>query len=302
MCPAAGVAWRTCRRGGATRAGLGEVRHLVAGLPARLHLRRGHRRAGGGSRAGERGGGGGAGHAPARAADHLAGLRREPGRLGGRARAGLRLADARVRHHRPLPDRPPARRRGGLRRPGRGRPRARAAGPARRGLQPCGPGVPGLPAGAGAGPGRTGGLVVPADLAGGLAAGRGAGVRHVRGARGPGRAQPRRAGRGRVRGRGDEPLAGRGCGRLAAGRGLRRARGLLGAGGAPGPGRASRGVPGRRGDPRRLPGVRGRIRPGLGHPVRAVESHLERAERPQPVRAGPRPGPGTTGSWRRSRR
>ena len=46
-----------------------------------------------------------------------------------------------------------------------------------------------------------------------------------------------------------------------------------------------------RGDPRRLPGVRDRLGPGLGHPVRAVEGHLERAERPQPVRAGPRPGP-----------
>ena len=100
------------------------------------------------------------------------------------------------------------------------------------------------------GPDCAGGLVVPADLAGGLAAGHGAGVRHVRGTRSPGGAQPRRAGRRRLRSQGDESLAGRGRGRLAAGRGVRRAHRLLGPGGAPGPGRASRGVPGRRGDPR----------------------------------------------------
>ena len=40
------------------------------------------------------------------------------------------------------------------------------------------------------GPGRAGSLVVPADLAAGLGAGSGAGVRHVRGTRGPGGAQP----------------------------------------------------------------------------------------------------------------
>ena len=150
----------------------------------------------------------------------------------------LRLADARLRHDRPLPDRPAARGRAGLRRAGRGRARPRAAGAARRGLQPRGPRLPGLPPGAGAGPGRAGSLVVPAGLAAGLGAGSGAGVRHVRGTPGPGGAQPRRAGRGQLRRRGHEPLAGRGRRWLAAGRRLRRAPVVLGPGGARGPGAA----------------------------------------------------------------
>ncbi len=106
----------------------------------------------------------------------------------------------------------------------------------------------------------------------------------------PGRAQPRRARGGEVRDGCDVPLAAGGRGRLAAGRRLRRAGDVLGLGAAAGPGPASGCVPDGRSHPRRLRTVRWRLRPGLGHPVRAVEGHLELAQRPQPLRAGLGPG------------
>ena len=107
-------------------------------------------------------------------------------------------------------------------------------------------------------------------------------------------------GGGRLRRRGDDPLAGPRRRRLAAGRGVRGADGVLG---------------------QVLPRVRGRhpdaclvgevihgdyaafvpdVAARLGHPVRAVEGDLELPERRATSTSWPARWTGTTGSWRRS--
>ncbi len=79
------------------RSGLGRARHLVADLSARLRRRSpgrpaSHRR-----------------RAPAPPGRRLARLRRRTRRLRAGARTGVRVTHPRLRHHRPLPHRPPAR-------------------------------------------------------------------------------------------------------------------------------------------------------------------------------------------------
>ena len=114
--------------------------------------------------------------------------------------------------------------------------------------------------------------------------------RHVRGPRRSDHTEPRQPGGRRLRRRRHVALAAPRRRRLATGRGIRRARPVLGAGPAPGP----PGVPGRlvrrRGHPRRLRGHRlgGDVR--LGHPVRTVEGDLEQPERRQLPRTRPRAG------------
>ena len=98
---------------------------------------------------------GDAGPAPAAAAGGLAGLRRRAGLQRARARPGLRLRDPRLRHRRPLPRSiPGSATTTTSTRLVDGRPRPRAAGAARRRVQPRRPGVPGVPRGARAGAGR----------------------------------------------------------------------------------------------------------------------------------------------------
>ena len=173
------------------------------------------------------------------------------------ARPGSRWArssrpDPRLRHRRPLPHRPPARRRRRLRRAGRGGPRARAAGAARRRVQPRRPRVPGVPAGAGAGPVGADRVLVPAALAARDGARRRAAYDATSRAMTAWSRWTTTARRGRPRRRGDDPLARPRRRRLAARRGLRRAAGVLGAGAAAGARAPTRRVDRRRGHPRRL--------------------------------------------------
>ena len=67
--------------------------------------------------------------------------------------------------------------------------------------------------------------------------------------------------------------------------------GVLARGAAAGARAASRRVGRRRGAARRLRRLRRGVGHRLGDPVRALEGGLELAQRPQPLRAGPRPGP-----------
>ncbi len=252
---------------------MGRTRHLLARVPPGLH------RCGEGGTAGR-----GAGQAPVAAADGVAGLRRRAGLLGSAARPGLRRRDPRLRHHRPLPDRPQARRPGRFRPPDRRSRPPWPAGRPGRGVQPRRPFVPGVPGGAARRPGLARRQVVPARPGQ-------RGLRHVRRSP-PARRPGSRGARGpQLRHAGHDPLAGPGRGRMAARRRVRRAGQLLGQGAAGGP-RISPGrlVP-RRDDPRRLRLLRGGKRPGLDHPVRAVEGHLELAERPELLRAGLGPRP-----------
>ncbi len=251
---------------------------VVARVPARFL------RGGGRDRPGPRR------HPPPQAPRQLARLRARPRLPRSPARADLRLADPRVRHDRPPAHRSSPRRRARLRRPGARLPRPGDATPARRGVQPRGVRAPDVPGG----PrrradacrcGRRGGPLVRPALA---PAGRGAGLRRVRGARQPGRPQPQGPGGRRLRGPRHGPLARPRRRRLAAGCRLRRPPGVLARGRRPGaraaPRRLVRGrVPARRG--RRDPGVH---RPRRGHRLRPVEAAVAVAERPELLR--PRSG------------
>src|SRR6185437_15653132 len=73
---------------------------------------------------------------------------------------------------------------------------------------------------------------------------------------------------------------------MAARRRVRGAGQFLGQGAAGRQGRPPGRVVPRRDDRRRLRGLRGRQRPGLDHPVRAVEGDLELAQRPELLRVG----------------
>ena len=248
----------------------------MARVPARVHGR-----GEGGARAGR------ARPAPAQAAGGLARLCRRSRLLRPAARAGLRGRDPRLRHRRPLRDRSQARRSGGLRPPGgRGRP-PWPAHRARRGVQPRRPLVPGVPGRAGRRSRLARRPLVPVRRDGRR-------VRHVRGPRRSRRPGPRRARGRRLRRPGHDLLAGPGRGGMAARRRLRGAGQLLGQGAAGRQGGAPRRLVPRRDDPRRLRGLRGGQRPGLDHPVRAVEGDLELAQRPELLRAGLGARPGTT--------
>ena len=260
--------------------GTRSARHLVAGLPARASP--------------APSGGAAAGAAPSRGCassqawlDHLVGLGCNGLALG----PVFDLGDPRLRHHRPPRRRPAAGRPSDdLDSPGR-RPATRAASgccstassttsaAASRGSGRCSSRAPAL---AGRPPGSTSTPTEPA---------RRVRLPRLRGPRRPGRAQPRQARGRRLRRPRDDLLVRPRRRRLAAGRGLRRAPGVLARGAAAGartaPGRLGR----RRGDPRRLRRLRRRVGHRLGHPVRAVEGDLELAERPQPLRAGPRAAP-----------
>ena len=112
----------------------------------------------------------------------------------------------------------------------------------------------------------------------------------LRGQPRPGRAELRPSAGGRLHRRRHVLLAGPGCRRLAARRRLRPGvvppwRPVIDRVRAAPPGGLDR----RRADQRRLPGVRGRERRRLGHPVRAVEGDLELAQRPEPPRARAEP-------------
>ena len=159
---------------------------------------------------------------------------------------------------------------------------------ARRRLQPCRPRLPALPRRPRAGPGLAVGAVVPRESR--PAAPDGFRLPRLRGPRRPGRVEPRRPRGRRPRHPGHDPLVRPRGRRLAAGRRLRRPTGVLAAGAA-----AVRGGTRTSGwSARSSTATTPATSPSparLGHPVRALEGHLELAQRRQSLRAGPRPAP-----------
>ena len=215
-------------------------------------------------------------------ADRLARRTGRPGLHRPAAGARVRVADPRLRQHRPVPHRPTPGRRRRVRRARRGGPRAGSADRPGRRVQPrrsrSSGGRPGAPGGAGRRGGPAAGHRVGPP---GRAAA--AGVRGPRLAR---PARPRRRRGGRLRHRRHDALARPRDRRVAAGCGLLGARGVLGPRPAPGAREVPRRLDPRRGAARGLRRDRGARRPGFGHPVRAVEGDLVVDQGPQLLRAG----------------